>query len=311
VAALRTALIDADPGDCIVVASGTYAAPDSYTVNYATADRTVYYYSQQSGTAGQPITIISADAEDKAVLAGINTEESGYILWINGSNWNIVNLVLQTGGKGLVLDEASDSVIDGVEVYEVGDEGIHLRSGTSDTVVKNCTVDGTGIEQPGFGEGIYIGSDNGQWDKYEKACNNNTVEYCTLKNTAAEGVDVKEGTTNIIIHDCNIYGDGISGENNADSFIDLKGDAARVYNNTFYKENNATVTRGVAIVERPQGPTATNNWIYDNNFEMNNADGLMVHAYAGSDNYAWDNSRNPAGEEYKGNDPELYLTDPR
>jgi Rad3-related DNA helicase len=50
---------------------------------------------------------------------------------------------------------------------------------------------------------------------------------------------------------------------------------------------------------------------HENIYNMDDADGLMVHAYAGSDNYAWDNTRNPAGEEYQGNAPELYLTDPR
>ena len=308
---LRKALLNARPGDCIRLAPGTYTAPDAYRISYAKMDRNVYFYSRASGTADKPITIESEQANKKAEIEGIRTSDSGYILWINGAHWNIRNLVLRRGGKGLVLDEASNSRVSGVEVYNVGDEGIHLRSGTSNTVVENCVVDGTGLKQPGFGEGLYIGSDNGQWDKYKKDCNNNTIRGCTIRNTTAEGVDVKEGTTRNIIERCKIYGGAISGENFADSFIDLKGDRAQVRNNTFYKENNNTVTRGVAIVVRPEGPTATNNWIFDNVFHMNNSKGLMVHAYRGSDNYAWHNTRDPDGEDYNGNAPELYFNDPR
>ena len=44
---------------------------------------------------------------------------------------------------------------------------------------------------------------------------------------------------------------------------------------------------------------------------MNSKDGYMVYAYRGNNNYAWDNVRTTDGNEYKGNDPELYLTDPR
>ncbi|MBN2803721.1 MAG: right-handed parallel beta-helix repeat-containing protein [Deltaproteobacteria bacterium] len=308
---LRDALINAGPCHHIRVAPGTYKVPDAYTISYATMNRTVYFYSQGSGTEDLPIIIESEDPDNMAELEGLTTADSGYILWINGSNWQIKNLLLRNGGKGLMLDESSNSLVSGVEVYQVGDEGIHLRSGTSNAVVENCIVDTTGLQQPGFGEGVYIGSDNSQWAYYDEACNNNTVRGCTLRNTGAEGVDVKEGTTGNLIEDCNIYGGGISGVNFADSFIDLKGDGARVLNNTFYKESNSKVTRGVAIVERPLGPTATNNWIYDNSFFMDDATGLMVHAYAGSNNYAWNNTRTPDGEEYKGNAPELYFSDPR
>jgi endoglucanase len=311
VAELRAALIAAEPGDYIVLDAGTYAAPDKYSLEYAGSNRSAYFYSHASGTPEEPITLASAHPADKAELHGLGTSDSAYLLWLKGENWVVKDVVLRSGGKGLMLDEASGSHVDGVEVYDVGDEGIHLRSGTSNTLVENCVIDGTGKTQPGFGEGIYIGSDHGQWDNYDKACNGNTIRACTIRDTAAEAIDVKEGTTNTVIEQCQIYGGSISGVNFADSFIDLKGDAARVRNNAFFKEGNALVTRGVAIVERPQGPTATNNWIYDNAFSMDDATGYMVHAYDGSGNHAWDNTRTPSGQEYAGNAPELAFTDPR
>ena len=310
VAELREALLTAEPGDRIVVAPGEYVAPDAYQVDFAMMPRRVYYYSQSAGSPSQPITIESQDSDDKAVLEGMTTGDSAYILWINGAHWRVRNLVLRVGGKGLMLDEASESEVTGVEVYNVGDEGIHLRSGTSDSLVDGCIVDGTGLVQPGFGEGIYIGSDNSQWDLYERACNNNVVRDCEIRNSRAEGIDVKEGTTGNVVEGSSIYGAEIAGENFADSFIDLKGDGAQIRNNVFYRESNGTVTRGVAIVHRDVELTATNNWIFDNTFSLDDAEGVMVHAYDGLDNYAWDNVREPVGDEYAGNEPELYTHEP-
>ena len=311
VASLRAALSSAEPGHRIVLAPGSYIAPDHQSVDYAGDQRSAYFHSMHAGTASAPIVLESADPTNKAELIGLHTDDASYVLWIRGEHWDVRNVVLRQGGKGLMLDEASHSHIDGVEVYDVRDEGIHLRSGTSDAIVENCVVDGTGKGKPGFGEGIYVGSDNGQWDSYERACDRNVIRGCTIRDVAAEAIDVKEGTTGTIIEDCTMYGGSISGENFADSFVDLKGDAGRVLSNTFYREGNEIVTRGVAIVERAKGPTATNNWVFGNLYHMSDATGLMVHAYAGSDNYAWDNTRAPEGEDYQGGSPELFITDPR
>jgi len=321
VVSLRKALLNAKAGDHILIAPGIYEAPDTYSLEYATMERSIYFYSQSSGTADKPITIESLKSDDKAILKGDTTEGSKFILWIKGEYWVIKNISLKTGGKGLVLDEASNSIIDGVEVSNIGDEGIHLRSGSSNCVVKNSIVDGTGLVQPGFGEGIYIGSDRSQHYKYKRECNNNIIENCTIKNTRAEAVDVKEATTGTIIKNCDIYGGKISGTQNnyADSFIDLKGVWAKVFGNTFYREGNDLVTRGVAIVDRTSSEynidyttTSSNNWIYENKFNLEIAAGWMVHAYRGENNYAWDNTRDvPGDEDYKGKAPELYIKDPR
>lgn len=308
---LHAALSAAAPGDCILLDPGRYEAIGAQTINYAGADRSVYFAGRSSGRAEAPIEVRSRDPQDKATLVGVSTEGSGYVLWINGENWIVRDLAVENGGKGIVLDEASGSLLSGVEVRRTGDEGIHLRSGTSDAVVEDCTVEDTGLVQPGFGEGIYIGSDNSQWDKYDPGCHDNLVTNCTVRGTRAEGVDIKEGTSGNRVEHSEFHGDAISGDNSADSFIDLKGAAARVEGNVFHQAGNPLVTRGVAIVERPQGPTAIDNWIFDNTYAMDDASGWMVHAYAGRDNYAWNNTRNPAGDEYKGNEPELYLFDPR
>ncbi len=302
---LRAALLAATAGDRIVVAPGVYAPDDTLEEEFAGSTRAAYYLADASGSEDAPIRLEAEDPADPPVLLGLTHSDSAYVLWIRGDHWRIQDLVLERGGKGLMLDHSSHTVASRITVRDMGDEGIHLRSGTSDTLVEDCVVEGTGETQPGFGEGLYIGSDGSQWGLYEPACDDNVIRGCTVEGSHAEGVDIKEGTAGNVVEDSDFYGGSISGENFADSFIDLKGITARVRNNRFYKQGNATVSRGVAIVERPEGPTAQDNWIYDNEFFMDNADGLMVHAYAGSGNCAWDNTRNPAGEEYQGNEPEL------
>ncbi|MEM9458035.1 MAG: right-handed parallel beta-helix repeat-containing protein [Myxococcota bacterium] len=305
VAGLRAALLGATAGDRIVVAPGVYAPEDVLEEDYAGAPRAAYFLANASGSEQDPIRLEAEDPANPPTLRGLTYSDSAYVLWIRGEYWQIQDLVLERGGKGLMLDESSHTVASRVEVYDMGDEGIHLRSGTSNALVEDCVVESVGLNQPGFGEGLYIGSDGSQWGLYEPACHNNVIRGCTVRGTRAEGVDIKEGTEGNVVEDSDFYGGEISGENFADSFIDLKGVDARVRNNRFYKEDNGTVTRGVAIVERPMGPTAQGNWIFDNEFFLDDANGVMVHAYAGSGNCAWDNMRTPAGDDYQGNAPEL------
>ena len=75
-------------------------------------------------------------------------------------------LILERGGKGLMLDESNNSVVSGVTVRDVGEEAIHLRSGSINCIVQDYNVRETGKNKPGFGEGVYIGSDHG----IEKVC---------------------------------------------------------------------------------------------------------------------------------------------
>ena len=302
---LRLALQNAQAGDVIIVAPGLYAPESSLQEQFAGATRRAYFAANASGTPESPIVLKGEDPSDPPIIRGLTNANADYCLWIRGDHWQIKDLILKRGGKGLMLDGSSGSLISGLNIRNIGDEAIHLRSGTSNTVIEDSIVRTAGQHQPGFGEGIYIGSDVGQWDDFDRNCHNNIVRRCHISGTFAECIDVREATEGTIIEDCDLFGSRISGVNFADSFVDLKGITARVRNNRLYKEGNSIVTRGVAIVERPQGPTAESNWIYNNQFFLDDQDGVMVHAFRGAENYAWNNLRTPAGPEYQGNSPEL------
>lgn len=317
---LRLALYAAKPGHKILLKPGTYQATKTLDIFFAGRDRNIYFGGHPlvkpiSGKPNNPIVVGSLNPNKRAILRGDKVTGSGYILWIHGENWVIRDLILENGGKGLVLDNASNSRVKNVDIRQVGDEALHLRSGTNNALVENVNIDGAGLALPGFGEGIYVGSDRSQWNLYEAKNDNNVVRNCTIRNTTAEAVDIKEGTVGTVIEGCSMYGGAISGDNYADSIIDIKGNGARISSNRFFKENNPIVTKGVALIDRNNDIVKTSssyNWIHDNVFDMNDEKGIMVHAYRGTDNYAWENKRSPKeGEQYKGKKPKLYLTDPR
>ena len=317
VQSLRAALSAASAGDVILLAPGTYAPGNSTQGDsYGGKNRDAYFMGNADGTENAPIVVKAKDPNNPPILQGARTSDSTYILWIRGDYWMLQDLVLEKGGKGLILDDSSHSVVSNVSVENIGQEGIHLRSGTSDTLIDRCETTDTGVASAGIGEGIYVGSDGKHWpgnaEFFDEKCYGNIIRRCIIKRCRAEGIDIKEGTRGTIVEDCEIHGDLISGENHADSFIDLKGNTARVHGNVFHQGNNAKVTRGVAVVYRVTDPstTANENWIYDNDFDMDFSSGYMVHAYRGQDNRAWDNRRSRSGQEYSGGAPELYIGQP-
>ena len=118
------------------------------------------------------------------------------------------------------------------------EEGVHFRRSSADGVIKNSTITDAGLVQKGYGEGVYIGSANSNW-----ACHGNSGgvdrsdRVQVLGNRigpgiAAEPIDVKEGTHHGVISGNTFDGRGISGQNSADSWIDVKGIGYRIENNT-------------------------------------------------------------------------------
>jgi hypothetical protein len=212
---LERALQDAAPGDVIELASGTYR-PVEIT---------------RSGSAAAPITLAGpADA----VFAGGG---SGYVIHLDGASyWQLTGFTATGGAKGVVVDGGSHNVLDRLTVGRTGEEAIHFRSASSDNVVQHSRVHDSGLEEPGFGEGVYIGSAKSNWGRYGAGGGpdlsmRNRVLDTTFANTAAENVDIKEGTAGAVLARNLFDGSGLLGENSADSVVDVKGYGAIVVDN--------------------------------------------------------------------------------
>lgn len=247
--AVRNAL----PGDVIEVAPGIY-------------DYTVYQGAQKidtsaEGTADAPITLTAADPDDPPVLTG-NTAEHGYVLQITGDYWIVENLHITTSQKGIVLDNSNHTIIRNCEIENTGSEAVAIRDGSSYCLVQNCNIHDSGVVTPGYGEGVYIGSSY-TVTGFDYKCDYNVVDGCTFKNIAAEHVDVKEYTTGTEISNCTFFGDGMSGENYAGSFIDIAGNDCYVHDNTGYRNGNANIAAAFEIHDQADG------WGYHSIFENN------------------------------------------
>ena len=214
-AELKTALAAPEAGAVIVVADGLYVG--NFTATGA-------------ATAEKPITLCGGAA---AVLDGGGLED-GYVLHLDrASHWTVQGLTVRNGQKGVMLDETTDSVVQGLSVNGTGDEAIHLRKFSSDNRVVGNKVQGAGLRKPKFGEGIYIGTAESNWcdisacepDKSDR----NEIAGNTISGTTAESIDVKEGTSDGVLLDNSFEGSTIK---EADSWVDVKGKGWRIEGNT-------------------------------------------------------------------------------
>jgi hypothetical protein len=203
---LTAALAAAKPGDAIALAPGVY---------------TGHFVATASGTAAAPIYLCGSAA---AVLDGGGTS-LGYALHLNpASYWRVIGFSVRNAQKGVVADGTSYSMIQGLSVHDIGDEGIHLRTATTFTTVLDNTVTRTGLHDAKFGEGIYVGSAKSNWNLYggggPDRSDHNVVQGNTISFTTAESIDIKEGTTGGSILHNTFNGAGMTA---ADSWVDVKG----------------------------------------------------------------------------------------
>lgn len=216
---LKTALAGAKAGMTISLADGTYTGK---------------WVASAAGTASAPITLVGSR---KAILTTGSTG-SGYALNVKGSYWNLTGFSVTKAAKGIVLDNSDYSIIDGVDVGNIGQEAVHMRTSSTNVTIRNSLVHDTGITTKAYGEGIYVGSANSNWSSVMGSSskpdqsNNVLIEKNTITNTSAEGIDIKEGTTGGRVIGNVFKNSGYSGENSADSWVDVKGNGYVISGNS-------------------------------------------------------------------------------
>jgi endoglucanase len=176
-------------------------------------------------------------------------------------------------------------------------EAIHWRDGSDHGLIDGCNIRSTGKVDPGKGEGIYIGSSSGSWDDFDHHVTHVTIRNCILGPIIrSEAIDVKEGTEHITIENNTFDATGLSNQNFADSFIDLKGARAIVRYNIFRRNGETNLLKGINVIARGVVFSAYEHVIHDNYFDLDGTSLKMVIANGGtSDVYAWNNHREPNG----------------
>jgi hypothetical protein len=216
-ASLDAALANAQPGQTIELADGTYNG--RFTIN-------------KSGQQGNPVTLRGSR---KAIIDGGDIS-GGYTLHLDGANfWQLVGFSVAGAQKGIMTDRTSNTIMSDLDVGNTGEEGVHLGDFSSNNVLQNSVVHDTGEVQPGLGEGLYLGTAQSNWAKKSDGqpdrSDNNTAIDNTFRNTTAENIDVKEETSGGLIAGNSFDGSGLSGVNFADSVMDLKGTGYRIMYN--------------------------------------------------------------------------------
>ena len=183
--ALKSALANAQVGDRIVVADGTYPS--------ATAGE--FRVHDHYGTASQRIALCGSQ---NAILDGGDPTNLTTTLALFGARYWIVSGITITGGLfGIHADSSDHLLIDHVTIHKIGQEAISLKQFSHHTVVQYSKIYDTGLKVAEYGEGVYVGTANSQWvngvpDKTDSVViRGNTFG----PNVRAEHVDIKEATT--------------------------------------------------------------------------------------------------------------------
>jgi len=258
---LATALTSAQPGDVINLADGTYDAKMLSPLKVSGSSVYAGLTVTQSGTAALPITI---QGSRKAIVTGGGQGGHYGVHIYNAKYVHLKGFTVMDAKKGVVTDGANNITIDGLEVYSIGQEGIHLRASSSNNLVINNLVHDTGKKNATYGEGLYVGSANSNWGTYsggnpDKSDNNKLVGN-TVYRTGAESADIKEGTTGGTIQQNNFDGKDMTGSW-ADSWIDMKG-------------NGWLITENIGTNAKEDGfqvHNALKGWGMNNTFSKNRA----------------------------------------
>ena len=245
-AELTAALAQAKPGDFIYLADGRYAG--AFTIN-------------QSGLENKRIALVGSR---RAILDGQNKKQA-YALHLQADHWILFGFTIRNAGKGLVADGANHNLIHSLEVYQIGDEGLHLRKLSSHNRIEKVWIHDVGLVNPEFGEGIYIGSAVSNWPTYtdnqpDRSDYNQIISNVIGPNVTAEGVDIKEGTQGGTVHNNTFLTDD---NLIADSWIDVKGNDYTISRNLGLYEKGSEFRIVAAVYQLVDG-WGENNQIQDN-----------------------------------------------
>lgn len=252
--ALHAALADAGPGSVIQLEDGVYRG--RFTID----------------TPADPYRPAWLCGGPGAVLDG-GDPTKGYVLHLDDADhWVVQGFGVRNGQKGVMADGVQGVTLRALHVSTIGDEAVHLRRTSTDNLVVDSTITRTGLREPKFGEGVYVGTATSNWcsisDCRPDRSDRNRVVGNWIHGTTAEAVDVKEGTSGGLVEGNRFDGSALTG---ADSWVDVKG------NDWLVRDNHGEHTP----LDGFQTHAVAAGWGTDNHFEDNtglldDADGFLV-----------------------------------
>ncbi|GAA3550305.1 hypothetical protein GCM10022197_01450 [Microlunatus spumicola] len=179
-AQLLNAIAGATPGTVVRLNPGNYGA--NFDVS---AD----------GTPDKPVWICGP----RTALVDNADITKGYGFRVNGAhNLVIAGMTVRNVQKGVAVLNSQAVTVADLRVENIGDEAVHLKNQTTDSTVIGNSIALTGLNAPNYGEGVYIGTAQGNWCLYNgcapDASDRNLVAFNDIRATTAEPIEAKAGT---------------------------------------------------------------------------------------------------------------------
>lgn len=191
---LQSALGGARAGTVISMKPGTYSVPWGMPI-------------AARGTAANPVWVCGPRS---AVLSGPGVTGNGGFRVDGSSYLRIAGMTVRNSQKGISVMRSDHVAVADVLVEHLGEEAIHLKNNTTDSVVVGNTIRDTGLMTPTYGEGVYVGTAKPNWCKYNgcapDASNRNAVVANHITRTSSEPIDLKEGAV-----DGTVWGNTLDG----------------------------------------------------------------------------------------------------
>jgi hypothetical protein len=178
---LTAALSRAVPGDCILLASGTYTLGSGLTLT-------------RGGTAKAPVVV---QGTGSGTVINVNRKS----MFIDASYLQLRRMRLTNFGTvGLWLRGVTGAVLDGVEVDHTQQEALALKKGSHHNIIRNSWFHDTGTLHPKYGEAIYVGNSGDPGSPLDfRVTDNRIVSNRFGPNVRAEAIDLKEGADRTLV----------------------------------------------------------------------------------------------------------------
>ncbi|GAA3580602.1 hypothetical protein GCM10022197_43110 [Microlunatus spumicola] len=254
---LTAAVAAGTSGTVIQLAPGTYAANVVISTK-ATADKPMWI-------CGPRTAVIDNGDFTK-----------GYGIRVNGAN-NLVlaGMTVRNVQKGVSVQYAKNVTIADLRVEQIGDEAIHLKNQTRDSTVIGNSIDTTGLNAKNYGEGVYIGTAQGNWCLYNDCqpdtSDRNVVAFNDIRNNTAESIEAKAGTNDGTMWKNTLDGGAITADD-ADSLIQVMGSGWVISGNTAPRSPEDAIQ----IWNTDDGSYGVGNIVYDNSV-VEPPPGYVVH----------------------------------
>ena len=112
------------------------------------------------------VTIEALNAAKKPILKGKDYTDKYVFYGQKVPGLTIKNIKFTEARKGVVIDRSNNITFENNEIFEIGEEGFHLRDGSDNAIIRNNHIHDTGLVKVDRGEAIYICNDRKMWNPY-------------------------------------------------------------------------------------------------------------------------------------------------